>query len=258
LATGSTFCYFCPKGTHAPRPGGASEAVCAACPSDTYAPEAGSPFCKGCPSGEDTGGETGASSCAATPSPWWKFWNWGGITSDDDVVDEFEETLEAYHEKESATARPTPSPSGAATTLRKRHENSQAGKTDKGLVTALQMEVELTLCGADCGAFEDDHRVMINSNGRFRSAGERALAFALGKEVLGLVPGTTAHSTSFTSVLSADETKYEMGRQNSRDHLRPWSRKPFEHVCDVGVKVFAQVLCRRSPFLREACEPGMF
>eukprot|EP00614_Pseudopedinella_elastica_P033266 CAMPEP_0172644044 /NCGR_PEP_ID=MMETSP1068-20121228/239007_1 /TAXON_ID=35684 /ORGANISM="Pseudopedinella elastica, Strain CCMP716" /LENGTH=350 /DNA_ID=CAMNT_0013458227 /DNA_START=25 /DNA_END=1077 /DNA_ORIENTATION=+ len=130
--------------------------------------------------------------------PWWYTWGAGDSTS------------------------PTPSPKYVA--------------SEK--MTALQMEFEMKMCDMECDSFENDPGVIVNTDGRFRSVGERAMAFALAANVEGIYPGDKLHSVNYVAVESA---KQEKAGNEDRRYPRLNDAKDKVEVCDARVKVFAQV-----------------
>jgi hypothetical protein len=65
----------------------------------------------------------------------------------------------------------------------------------------------MKLCNTECDGFSYDPGVIVNTKGRFKSDGERALAFAIAANVRSIQPGTTLQSTSFVGVTWFNETK---------------------------------------------------
>ena len=57
----------CAAGTFYGKTGGASSALCNACPEDTYAAAPGTAKCTACAAGKDAG--TGATACSSAPAP---------------------------------------------------------------------------------------------------------------------------------------------------------------------------------------------
>jgi len=98
-------------------------------------------------------------------------------------------------------------------------------------VNVLKIETTFRLCNTECDAFSYDPGVIVNSKGRFKSDGERALAFAIAANVRPLYPGTTLQSTSFIGVVWANETKRHMRETKRRDLFE----------CDARVRVLMQV-----------------
>ena len=82
------------------------------------------------------------------------------------------------------------------------------GSSDRTFVpmSVLQMGTHIKLCGVQCGVFNNDNSVVVSSSGRFRSVGERAVAFALSANVPYVSPGDSIQSADFVAVVSVNET----------------------------------------------------
>ena len=75
---------------------------------------------------------------------------------------------------------------------------------------------------------------MVNTDGRFKSFGERAFAYALGVTVDNVQPGTTLQSTSFVGVLWANQTVTTTPRKQ-RHAEDPWD------ICAAVFRAFVQL-----------------
>ena len=75
------------------------------------------------------------------------------------------------------------------------------GSSDRAFVpmSVLQMGTHIKLCGVQCGVFNNDNSVVVSSSGRFRSVGERAVAFALSANVPYVSPGDSIQSADFVA-----------------------------------------------------------
>ena len=73
-------------------------------------------------------------------------------------------------------------------------------------VSVLQIGTRMKFCGVPCGIFHNDASVVVGTNGRFRSAGERSVAYAIAANVPYVRPGETLQSASFVAVISSNET----------------------------------------------------
>ena len=92
-------------------------------------------------------------------------------------------------------------------------------------VSVLQMHTHVKFCSLQCGIFRNDENVIVSSNGRFRSVGERAVAYGIAANVPYTRAGDNLQSATFVAVSSSNETSLSNSHINVND-IAPPSESP--------------------------------